>query len=179
MNGGGVLFPRRGTLPSAGRSPRGQAKFAVGLREGKRRWGDKGPCLCEGHVHTHRHTFSQAGVHYHIPTGAPAWNTDLQACQGKYVWGVHILACTHMHTHAQLLHSHAASKCTHSWAHMGICTKFACSGYICWPKSTLTHNGHSCRHKCMFPCTCIKVWICLGSYPHVHMDMCLSFHPKS
>ena len=131
MNRGGVLFPRRGTLPSAGRSPRGQAKFAVGLREGKRRWGDKGPCLCEGHVHTHRHTFSQAGMHYHIPTGAPAWNTDLQACQGKYVWGVHILACTHMHTHAQLLHLHATSKCTHSWAHMGICTKFACSGYIC------------------------------------------------
>lgn len=152
MSGRGVLFPRRGTPAISWQIPKKAGKVCCEFAGREEEMGVEGPPVCVKDMCTHTgtlfhrlactSTYPQA-----LPPGTQTYRHVGEICMG----------CAHTcrYSHAQLLHSHATSKCTHSWAHRGICTKFACSGYIYWPKSTLTRDRNSCRHLC----TCIKVWI--------------------
>ena len=126
----------------------------------------KGPCLCKGHIHARRHTFSQAGVHVHVHACNLTSNTDLQTCWGEIrVERAH----TCMHTHTR------ATSCT-CWL-TRVCTPGSKQAFV--PSLRVTgvfiyvnvhsHTGrHSHKHKCMSICTWIKARINSGSYTQAH-----------
>lgn len=125
MSGEGALFPGRGTLAISWQIPKGGGQRLLWVRRKGGGGGRTRDPDCAKDTYTHTGTPSHRPACTSTYTHSPPPGT--QSCRH-----VGEICVEHAHTcmHTRQLHAHATNNCTHSWAHVGICTKFAFSGYI-------------------------------------------------